>query len=42
MGDVKDIIDEGPPDLEGNFKKFLEQGGLGNKPENKNQRPKKS
>ena len=28
--------------LEGAFKKFLEQGGHGNKPENKAQRPKNS
>jgi len=42
MGDVKNVIDEGPPDLEGNFKKFLEQGGLGKRPENKAQRPRKS
>ena len=43
MGDTKDaLIDEGPPDLEGSFKKFLQQGGHGNKPENPAQRPKKS
>ena len=42
MGDVKAVLSDEGPDIEKNFKKFLEQGGLGNKPENKNQRPKKS
>ena len=42
MGDTEDVLSEDSPEIEKNFKKFLEQGGLGNKPENKNQRPKKS
>lgn len=42
MGDTKEILSEESPEIEKNFKKFLEQGGLGKKPENKNQRPKKS
>ena len=42
MGETKDILDEGPPDLEGNFKKFLELGGAGKPPENAAQRPRKS
>tara|TARA_B100000287_G_C20458712_1_gene712469 strand:- start:279 stop:824 length:546 start_codon:yes stop_codon:yes gene_type:complete len=42
MGDVKDVLDEASPDIEGNFKKFLDQGGLGKRPENKAQRPRKS
>ena len=42
MGETKDVIDEGPPELEKNFKKFLDQGGLGKRPENSAQRPRKS
>ena len=34
MGDTADILEEGPPELEKNFKKFLEQGDLGKRPEN--------
>ena len=42
MGETEDVLAESEPDLEGAFKKFLEQGGHGNKPENKAQRPKNS
>ena len=42
MGETKDILSDEPPKLEKNFQNFLKKGGLGNKPENKNQRPKKS
>ena len=42
MGETANILDEGPPEIEKNFKKFLDQGGLGKRPENKAQRPKKS
>ena len=34
MGDVASVLDEGPPELEKNFKTFLEQGGLGKRPKN--------
>ncbi len=34
MGDTIDVLEEGPPELEKNFKKFLEQGDLGKRPEN--------
>ena len=34
MGDVVNVLEEGPPELEKNFKKFLEQGDLGKRPEN--------
>ena len=34
MGETLDILDEGPPELEKNFKKFLEQGDVGKRPEN--------
>jgi len=42
MGETKDILDEGPPDLEGNFKKFLDQGGLGSRPKNSAHKTKKA
>jgi len=42
MGDTKDALSDEPPEIEKNFQNFLKKGGLGNKPENKNQRPKKS
>ena len=42
MGDTKDVLSDEPPEIEKNFQNFLKKGGLGNKPENKNQRPKKS
>jgi len=38
MKDVEDISKPSEDRFEGQFKKFLEQGGWGNKPENKNQR----
>jgi len=34
MGDSLDVLEEGPPELEKNFKKFLDQGGLGKRPDN--------
>ena len=34
MGDVANVLEEGPPELEKNFKKFLEQGDLGKRPDN--------
>ena len=43
MDDTQDIlIDEGPPDLEGSFKNFLEQGGHGKRPKNPAHKPRKS
>jgi len=42
MGDTLNVLEEGPPEIEKNFKKFLDQGGLGKRPENATQRPKKS
>ena len=43
MGETQNVlIDEGPPELEKSFKKFLDQGGLGKRPENSAQRPRKS
>jgi len=43
MGDTQNILkDDGPPDIEKTFKKFLSQGGLGKRPENAAQRPRKS
>jgi len=42
MGNTKDVLSEERPEIEKNFKKFLEQGGLGNKPEHADQRPKNS
>jgi len=43
LGDTKDVLsDDNRPDIEKSFKKFLDQGGLGKRPENAAQRPKKS
>jgi len=43
LGDTKDILaDDSRPDIEKSFKKFLDQGGLGKRPENAAQRPRKS
>ena len=43
VGDTKDILeDDNRPDIEKSFKKFLDQGGLGKRPENAAQRPRKS
>lgn len=38
LKDVEDKLKASEDRFEGKFKEFLEQGGLGNKPENKNQR----
>ena len=42
MTDVEEILEEGPPELEKNFKKFLEQGDLGKKAPNKHHKNKTS
>jgi len=43
LGDTKNVIsDDNRPDIEKSFKKFLDQGGLGKRPENAAQRPRKS
>ena len=34
LGDVMNVLEEGPPELEKNFQKFLDQGNLGKRPEN--------
>tara|TARA_R100000234_G_C4968241_1_gene164943 strand:- start:116 stop:658 length:543 start_codon:yes stop_codon:yes gene_type:complete len=38
MGDVANVLEEGPPELEKNFKSFLEQGDLGKKAPNDKRR----
>jgi len=42
MGDTKDVLDEGPPDIEKSFKTFLKQGGLGTRPKNPAHKSKKA